>query len=75
MPPPNKSDNPLVGKVVEFRFTPTGMVAIRVNGLDVGSYPIQSDCDMVDAAKLFTTLFALAGFDLQDFANYRKEGP
>lgn len=66
-------DNPLTGKVVEFRFTQNGYVAIRVNGLDVGSYPMPEQFDLVDAASLFTTLFTIAGFDLKDFANYKKE--
>lgn len=66
------TNNPLTGKTVEFRFTQTGMAAIRVNGLDVGSYPMPDDFDVVDAASLFTTLFSLAGFNLADFSNYRK---
>lgn len=65
-------NNPLVGNTVEFRFTQNQKVAIRVNGLDVGSYAMPDEFDMVDAGSLFTTLFNLAGFNLQDFNNYRK---
>ena len=65
--------HPLTGKVVEFRFTQCGHVAIRVNGLDVGSYLMPDGPDMADAGALFTTLFELGGFKIADFDNYYKE--